>query len=67
MEKDKIAAKRMVMVIFIFDDIHWSQEMEEAWQIIKQHPQVKVTIDIFFMGIVFLKKELQKEDFRMRY
>lgn len=53
--------------IIVFDDIHWSQEMEEAWQIIKQHPQVKVTIDIFFMGIVFLKRELQKEDFRIRF
>lgn len=53
--------------IIVFDDIHWSDEMEEAWEIIKQHPQVKVTVDIFFMGIVFLRKELQKEDFRIRF
>ena len=26
--------------IFIFDDIHWSVEMEEAWNEIKQHPSV---------------------------
>lgn len=53
--------------IIVFDDIHWSQEMEEAWLIIKENPQVKVTIDIFHMGIVFLKKELQKENFRIRF
>jgi len=53
--------------IIVFDDIHWSEEMEEAWQIIKKDERVKVTIDIFFMGIVFLRKELRKEDFRIRY
>ena len=34
--------------ILVFDDIHWSREMEEAWLTIKQHPQVRCTIDIFF-------------------
>ena len=39
--------------ILIFDDIHWSAEMEEAWAVIKQHPAVTLTIDLFFIGIVF--------------
>ena len=43
--------------IFIFDDIHWSKGMEEAWQYIQQHPAVKLTIDLFFIGIVFFRKE----------
>ena len=33
--------------VWIFDDIHWSAEMENAWEIIKKHPKVKVTIDTF--------------------
>src|SRR5204863_2198420 len=41
--------------IFIFDDIHWSQEMEEAWNEIQQHPSVTLTIDLFFIGIVFFR------------
>lgn len=40
--------------ILVFDDIHWSAGMEEAWQAIKQHPQVTLTIDMFFIGIVFI-------------
>jgi predicted O-methyltransferase YrrM len=40
--------------ILIFDDIHWSAEMEEAWNTIKQHPAVTLTIDLFFIGIVFI-------------
>lgn len=46
--------------IFIFDDIHWSKGMEEAWQEIIKHPKVRLSIDLFFMGIVFFRKE-QKE------
>jgi predicted O-methyltransferase YrrM len=53
--------------IFIFDDIHWSDEMEEAWETIKEHPGVTVTIDLFFIGIVFFKPDQAKEDFIIRY
>lgn len=53
--------------IFIFDDIHWSDEMEQAWETIKKHPKVTVTIDLFFIGIVFFKTDQAKEDFVIRY
>lgn len=46
--------------ILIFDDIHWSKEMEAAWAYIKLHEKVTLTIDLFSIGIVFLRKE-QKE------
>ncbi|MEI6865131.1 class I SAM-dependent methyltransferase [Flavicella sp.] len=52
--------------IFIFDDIHWSQGMCEAWDEIKKHPEVTVTIDIFQWGIVFFRKEQRKEHFTIR-
>jgi len=40
--------------ILIFDDIHWSAEMEEAWAVIKKNERVTLTIDLFFIGIVFI-------------
>ena len=46
--------------VWIFDDIHWSTEMEEAWENIKKHPKVKVTIDTFQWGFVFLEKNKKK-------
>ncbi|WP_452598787.1 O-methyltransferase [Pontimicrobium sp. MEBiC01747] len=52
--------------VFIFDDIYWSKGMTEAWETIKQHPQVTVTIDTFFWGIVFFRKEQAKEHFKIR-
>ena len=52
--------------IWIFDDIHWSQEMESAWEIIKNHPKVTVTIDTFQWGIVFFRTGQEKEHFVIR-
>jgi len=52
--------------VWIFDDIHWSADMEEAWEIIKDHPKVKVTIDTFQWGFVFFRYEQPKEHFIIR-
>lgn len=52
--------------VWIFDDIHWSKDMEKAWRIIKNHPKVTVTIDTFQWGIVFFRSEQLKEHFVIR-
>lgn len=52
--------------IIIFDDIHWSKGMTEAWETIKQHPKVTVSIDTFFWGFIFFRKEQAKEHFIIR-
>ncbi|RZJ63286.1 MAG: class I SAM-dependent methyltransferase [Flavobacterium sp.] len=52
--------------VWIFDDIHWSEQMTEAWEIIKQNPKVTVTIDTFQWGFVFFRKEQEKENFTIR-
>jgi predicted O-methyltransferase YrrM len=54
--------------ILVFDDIHWSSEMEEAWKQICEHPQVCYTIDIFFLGFVFFRNEFKvKQNFVVRF
>ena len=52
--------------VFIFDDIYWSEDMTEAWEIIKAHPKVSVTIDTFFWGFVFFRNEQEKQHFKIR-
>jgi predicted O-methyltransferase YrrM len=47
--------------VFVIDDINWSNDMQEAWQAIQAHPQVSLSIDLFFMGLVFLRKEQQQK------
>lgn len=54
--------------ILIFDDIHWSKGMEEAWKMIKADPSVKLSIDLFFIGIVLFQEEFKiKQHFVIRY
>ncbi|WP_295668787.1 O-methyltransferase [uncultured Mucilaginibacter sp.] len=52
--------------LLIFDDIYWSQGMKEAWNEIKAHPQVTVTVDLFWIGLVFFKPGQVKENFLVR-
>jgi predicted O-methyltransferase YrrM len=60
-------ARRNNQTIFVFDDIRWSAGMYSAWKEIINHPDVTVSIDLFRMGIVFLKKELSKQNFLLYY
>ncbi|HLP50212.1 MAG TPA: class I SAM-dependent methyltransferase [Chitinophagales bacterium] len=61
-------AKANEHTVFVFDDIYWSDGMCSAWQQIKQHPRVRLTIDVYQFGICFFNKEkLAKEDFVLLY
>lgn len=54
--------------VLIFDDIYWSRGMESAWKQIREHSSVMLTIDLFFMGIVFFRPEFKvKQHFRIRF
>ncbi|MBV1924853.1 MAG: class I SAM-dependent methyltransferase [Flavobacteriaceae bacterium] len=52
--------------IIIFDDIYWSPQMNEAWLEICQNNKVTVSIDMFYWGLIFFRKEQQKEHFVIR-
>jgi len=54
--------------ILVFDDIHWSSEMEAAWETIKDNAAVTCSIDLFFIGIVLFRKEFkEKQHFVIRF
>lgn len=53
--------------VFVFDDIFWSKEMADAWKEIKNHPAVKVSIDLYSVGIVFFRDTLPKQHFKLRF
>ncbi len=52
--------------IFIFDDIYWSPEMKKAWTEIKAHSSVGMTMDLFFIGIVFFRKKQPAQHFTLK-
>jgi len=53
--------------VFVFDDIHSSEEMQQAWEEIKKYPEVTVTVDLYHAGWVFFRKELSVQHFTLRY
>ena len=54
--------------VLIFDDIYWTPQMTTAWEEIKKHPSVTITIDLYKIGLVFFRKESkQKQHFFLRY
>jgi predicted O-methyltransferase YrrM len=59
-------AHRTDTSVFVFDDIHWSEDMERAWEAIKAHPDVTLTVDLFYIGLVFFRKNQPKQHFWLR-
>ena len=53
--------------VFIFDDIHWSKDMLECWNEIKSNHMVTLSINMYFWGIVFFRKEQVKQHFNIRF
>jgi predicted O-methyltransferase YrrM len=53
--------------LFIFDDIHWSEEMAEAWEEIKANPEVSISIDLHQLGLVFFRTGKEKQHFTIRF
>lgn len=53
--------------IIVIDDIYWSEGMQKAWKEITANPAVTASIDMFHLGIVFLKKDLQKKNYKIRF
>jgi len=53
--------------MMVFEDIYRSREMRSAWEEIKSYPEVIVTIDLFWLGLVFVRRAQRKEDFFIRF
>jgi predicted O-methyltransferase YrrM len=50
----------------IFDDIHWSSEMSEAWSEIQADEHVTLSLDFYRFGVAFIDSSFSKEQFQLR-
>ncbi|MCS6821428.1 MAG: class I SAM-dependent methyltransferase [Microscillaceae bacterium] len=57
--------KKTEKSVFVFDDIYWSKEMQQAWQAIQRHEEVICTIDLFYVGLVFFNPQQAKQHFKL--
>jgi len=53
--------------VFVLDDIRWSRSMEKSWEKIIKRKEVSVSIDLFRIGILFLKKNINKHHYVIRF
>lgn len=53
--------------VIIVDDIYWSKEMNQAWKELISWPQVRVSVDLFQLGILLLRRDLAKADIKIKF
>ncbi|MDA3867670.1 MAG: class I SAM-dependent methyltransferase [Salinivirgaceae bacterium] len=53
--------------VMVFDDIYWSKGMTKAWRTICNEQDKGITIDIFQMGLLFIRPQQAKEHFTIRF
>ncbi|MBL6662841.1 MAG: hypothetical protein ISP71_01950 [Flavobacteriales bacterium] len=53
--------------VVVINHIHQSKKMEDLWRKIKTQKEVTISIDLFFIGLVFFRKEQVKENFIIRF
>lgn len=56
-----IRQKTHLKSVIILDDIHYTPEMEKAWNQIKNDPLVYGTVDLYRSGLVFFDPSLNKQ------
>lgn len=63
---EKILPYTHSKTVLIFDDIYWSDDMKSAWEELKKKETVKLTIDLFWCGLLFFNEDFkEKQDFTL--
>ena len=52
--------------VLAIDDIHYSEEMERAWQELKLDPRVTTTMDLYHLGLIFVDPHYLKRHYKIR-
>lgn len=53
--------------VIVMDDIYWSKGMQRAWKEIRHWPEVRVSVDVFHMGIILLRRDLHKRKIKIKF
>ncbi len=52
--------------VLAIDDIHYSEEMERAWRELKQDPRVTTSMDLYYLGLLFVDPHYLKRHYKIR-
>lgn len=53
--------------LIVMDDIYWSRGMYRAWKEVASWPEVRISIDLFHMGILHLRRDLHKKEIKIKF
>jgi predicted O-methyltransferase YrrM len=62
---DWLKNKAQGHTVLVFDDIHWSSGMAEAWKKITADSRVTLSVDFFRIGVVFFDSRFSKQHFNL--
>ena len=52
--------------VVVIDDIHYSEEMERAWEALKNDARVTTSMDLYHMGLLFVDAHYLKRHYRIK-
>ena len=52
--------------VIVIDDIHYSEEMEQAWKALKDDERVTTTMDLYHVGLLFVDPHYLKRHYIIR-
>ena len=53
--------------VVVMDDLYWSKEMARAWHEIISWPEVRMSIDLYQMGVLLLRTDLNKTELKIKF
>ena len=63
----EVLAQAKPDTVIVVLDIYDSIVLKNQWKLIQAHSAVTVTIDLFYVGLVYFRKSQAKEDFKIRF
>lgn len=59
--------RRTSNTVFIFEHIHKSRDIEDAWEMICKDEAVTLSMDLYYYGLVLFKVGFEKRDFVLKW
>ncbi len=53
--------------VVVVDDIRWSADMKQAWDVLCQRPEILLSLDLFDCGILLLRNKQPKQHFHLLF
>jgi hypothetical protein len=52
--------------VIVVEHLYDTKAHTDAWNALKGLPEITVTVDLFFAGLVFIRRQQRKQDFKLR-